>query len=174
MPIWLLQDPSLMYRSLLCSQTALSEFWDKFQAKRTGKVTAIFPPTLYKHAQPPIAPDGAGSSRNAAESYEAAANECRNTIERIHKECKRTNEKFTDPDFDIEYDPDRNCSYGLIRSAGLPPRPPVKRLKWIFKHPQFTINGYSSSDVYQGVSGDCWWVAAVAAIAHRKDLSMKP
>jgi len=46
----------------------------------------------------------------------------------------------------------------------------VHRVSWIFEKPQFTVNGYSSSDIMQGRNGDCWWLAAVATIAHRKDL----
>ncbi|KAK7965280.1 hypothetical protein PG988_010284 [Apiospora saccharicola] len=46
----------------------------------------------------------------------------------------------------------------------------VHRVDWIFESPQFTVNGYSSSDIKQGANGDCWWLAAVATIAHRRDL----
>lgn len=55
------------------------------------------------------------------------------------------------------------------------PRRPgsVHRLSWIFESPQFTVDGYSSSDIKQGSIGDCWWLAAVATIAHRKDLMKK-
>ena len=141
---------------------------------------------------PPVDRRGARSARNAAESYEAAANECREAIARIRRECIRTNEKFTDPDFDIEGDEfTRNCLQGLVRPgddtaddddddegdsmAGSMLVPgTVKRLDWIFEAPQFTIKGYSSSDIQQGSDGDCWWLAAVATIAHRKDLSGQP
>jgi hypothetical protein len=47
------------------------------------------------------------------------------------------------------------------------------RVDWIFESPQFTVGGYSSSDIKQGANGDCWWLAAVATIAHRKDLMEK-
>lgn len=49
----------------------------------------------------------------------------------------------------------------------------VHRLGWIFESPQFTVDGFSSSDVMQGAIGDCWWLAAVSNIAHRKDLMDK-
>jgi hypothetical protein len=49
----------------------------------------------------------------------------------------------------------------------------VHRLDWIFESPQFTINGYSSSDIKQGALGDCWWLVAVSNIAHRRDLMDK-
>jgi hypothetical protein len=49
----------------------------------------------------------------------------------------------------------------------------VHRVDWIFTSPQFTVSGFSSSDIKQGANGDCWWLAAVATIAHRKDLMEK-
>lgn len=174
-------------RSKKKPQEVLSAFWDKFHAKHPGKVTSIFPRSLYCNVLPPVDRRGARSARNAAESYDAAANECREAIARIRRECIRTNEKFTDPDFDIEGDDFyRNCLQGLVRpgdgSTGdgddgtrAPMDMPgtVKRLDWVFEAPQFTIKGYSSSDIQQGSDGDCWWLAAVATIAHRKDLMSK-
>ena len=177
---------------------------------------------------------GASSARNAAESYEKAAAECRAKVARIRRECERTNEKFTDPDFDVESDLQpglKYCLYGLlegdcpepvtprevadaidvlgrvppgagksvhplvpsladdqVRSFGVgalrhvldpdsedegPPsyRPKsVHRVDWIFDKPAFTVDGFSSSDIEQGAIGDCWFMAAVANIAHRRDL----
>lgn len=49
----------------------------------------------------------------------------------------------------------------------------VHRIPWIFENPHFTISGYSASDIQQGASGDCWWLAALGTIAHRKDLMEK-
>ncbi len=255
-------------------QELVGEFWDKFFTKKPGKVTSIFPRSLYATLLPPAQARGVSSARNAAESYEAAAKECREKVKRIVRECNRTNEKFTDPDFDIESDQDSNCLNGLVRytfsfddsslpvtagqlhgaldtlvssqvlgpDASVPvnvsemrnfigssnpwaalfeaiganaragagsgaaeggatrdakrhteagnsqskTRQPrgvkagesfwpgsVHRLDWIFESPQFTVDGYSSSDIKQGGDGDCWWLAAVATIAHRKDLMAK-
>ncbi|RKK85890.1 hypothetical protein BFJ71_g14048 [Fusarium oxysporum] len=49
----------------------------------------------------------------------------------------------------------------------------VHRIPWIFENPQFTVSGFSSSDIQQGNSGDCWWLAALGTIAHREDLMNK-
>lgn len=49
----------------------------------------------------------------------------------------------------------------------------VHRVDWIFENPQFTVDGFSSSDIKQGAVGDCWWLAGVANIAHRRDLMDK-
>ncbi|KAK4189912.1 cysteine proteinase [Podospora australis] len=213
-------------------QELIHEFWDRYFTKKPGKVTRIFPRSLYATLLPPSQPGGARSSRNAADSYEAAAKECREQVQRIIRECRRTNEKFTDPDFDIEWDDDYNCLNGLVRdeddecsschggegdqslesskpetkgtaaapggiqgkklwklrsgAASASKKNPgtveagptyypgsIHRLDWIFESPKWTVDGYSSSDVKQGGNGDCWWLAAVATIAHRKDLMEK-
>ena len=227
--------PTASKKGKKTAQEVLSDFWDKFNTKKPGKVTSIFPKSLYKTILPPIHPDGARSARNASESYEAAAKECRERVEQIKQECHSNNEKFTDPDFDIERDYSNNCLNGLVRGGDdtgdtAESRPPVSswevknsletlaqsqmlgesgripvdanalskiigggddyhrggvssgdsyypgaihRVDWIFEDPKFTVSGYSSSDIKQGANGDCWWLAAVATIAHRKDLMEK-
>ncbi|KAJ3522261.1 hypothetical protein NM208_g12934 [Fusarium decemcellulare] len=211
-------------------QAVVSKFWTKYHSKTPGKVTSIFPQSLYES----LLTDADSSypkSRNAAQSYEAAAKECRARVRAVVRECERTNAKFSDPDFDIESDFTacvNNCLYGLLRrlddddddrprrrvnarqvkmsldtlrNSGVlannkieidvnnlrryisddddyyEPRPSkpgsVHRIPWIFENPQFTVDGFSSSDIKQGASGDCWWLAALATIAHRKDLMKK-
>jgi hypothetical protein len=195
-------------------QQILSEFWDSFHTKNPGKVTSIFPRALYASLLAPTESKGASSTSNAQASYEIAARECREKVKRIVRECERTNQKFTDPDFDIERDPRKNCLNGLVRDgddldtsdsddAGRSPeenqdsgsaRPKsapkarkrrgvcgsefyspgsTHRVDWIFDSPKFTMDGYSSSDIKQGANGNCWWLAAVATIAHRKDLMQR-
>ena len=187
-------------RAAKTPQGDVNSFWAKFSRRRPSKVTSIFPRLLYASLLP-VHPDprGASSARNAAESYDIAAKECRDKVRRIREECERTNEKFTDPDFDIESDFTfkDNCLFGLQpprvnhhhhhrrATPSPPPLPPddmtvatlnqvepgsVHRLDWIFRNPQFTVNGYSHTDVQQGVGSDCWWLAAISTIAHRKDL----
>ncbi|KAG5661067.1 hypothetical protein KAF25_002710 [Fusarium avenaceum] len=221
-------------RKPLNPQALVSKFWTKYHSKAPGKVTSIFPQSLYES----LLTDADSSypkSRNAAQSYEAAAKECRSRVRAVVRECERTNAKFSDPDFDIETDFTSyhdNCLYGLVRKHcadsdsddDIPPvesktdarrvkkshdtrknsgvlrnhrldakvhnvqrrttngkdyscrqsRPgSVHRIPWIFENPQFTIDGFSSADIKQGASGDCWWLAALATIAHRKDLMKK-
>ncbi|KAF7542310.1 hypothetical protein G7Z17_g11688 [Cylindrodendrum hubeiense] len=216
----------------LSPQALVSKFWSRYHAKAPGKVTSIFPHSLYE----PHLPDSDASqsrARNAAHGYEQARSECRARVRAIVAECERTNSKFSDPDFDIETDFSiraDNCLYGLVRDwedndddeskrdtkvrawqvkmsldtlkdSGVlgndrleidvgnlrkylgsdddyynmpPPRPgSVHRLPWIFESPRFTVDGFSGTDIKQGASGDCWWLAALATIAHRKDLMNK-
>lgn len=223
-------------RKNLGPQALVSKFWKKYHSKTPGKVTSIFPQDLYE----PLLKDADSSypkSRNAAQSYEAAAKDCRARVRAVVRECERTNAKFSDPDFDIESDfasHQDNCLYGLARSfcpicgsdssdeedleydsPNVPPRNKknrdrkpgdtprskkrvsntnnlrgtglfhrgyicrrdrpgsVHRIPWIFENPQFTVDGFSSSDIKQGATGNCWWLAALATIAHRKDLMKK-
>jgi hypothetical protein len=97
-------------------QQVLYDFWDSFIVKSPGKVTSIFPHSLYANLLPPKrAEDRPAVDRDAAESYETAAAECRKKVQRIVSECRRTNEKFTDPDFDIEDDFEYgDCLHGLL------------------------------------------------------------
>lgn len=215
-------------------QAVVSKFWDKFNSKAPGKVTSIFPRSLHKSLLA-NADSSTPRSRNAAQSYEAAAQQCKDRVRAIVKECERTNSKFSDPEFDIELDLRwriYDCLFGLLDDlslhgdGGLKSRyydkksnaealeksldffrnsgilsshnlevnilslwrciskddpssdsryvpGSVHRIPWIFENPQFTIGGYSGSDIKQGHLGNCWWVAALAAIAHRQDLMKK-
>jgi hypothetical protein len=97
-------------------QQTLEEFWDSIISKAPGKVSNIFPRSLYANILSPTKTSGASSVRNAAASYEEAAEQCRVKVKRIVRECQRTNEKYTDPDFDLEEDFRRsrkNCLHGL-------------------------------------------------------------
>ena len=162
-------------------QELLSEYWERFMSNRPAKVTSIFPPSLYTNLLPPIKAGGASSSRNAAESYEAAARQCRDKVRRIVAECHRTNEKFTDADFDIETDHRNsigNCLQPLDRDnedeeASYDFYGSVHRVDWIFEKPAFTVDGYNSTDIKQGSNGDCWWLAAVATLCAHKELMDK-
>lgn len=95
-------------------QAAINEFWENLITKRPAKVTKIFPSSLYAHLLPPPRKSETATGENAAESYQAAANECRARVKRIVRECHRTNEKFEDADFDIGDLEDKNCLEGLM------------------------------------------------------------
>ncbi|CAK7234430.1 hypothetical protein SEUCBS140593_008939 [Sporothrix eucalyptigena] len=159
-------------------------------ATRSGVTT---PTSTWSNISVPSSssPIGASTS-NAAASYETAAQACRAAVARIVHECHRTNEKFTDSQFNLELDPRRNCLRGLVRRrmvdggeeyALQPHHTPraVHRVDWIFEKPVFvkgecsedTKKGFAASDVQQGKLGDCWWIAAVATIAHRTDLMQR-
>lgn len=74
-------------------QEALNDFWENLITKTPGKVTNIFPPSLYANLLPSKKKVDVAKGKNAAESYQAAADECRARVKRIVRECHRTNEK---------------------------------------------------------------------------------
>ncbi|KAL1635918.1 hypothetical protein SLS58_010023 [Diplodia intermedia] len=208
-------------------QQVLDEHWEKFITKTPGKITRIFPPSLYANLLPQTFPKTLTGNVSATASYEAAKEACERKVKRIVRDCKRTNEKWSDPDFDIESDfgtDDLNCLNSLVDSSSAPSAPSdapthsvtasdlqsalttltsvpnllnpaqevsmpsllsvlqnarpdamptpqsVHRVDWIYDAPSFTINGFGVSDVQQGGTGDCWWVAAVATLCSEAGL----
>lgn len=180
-------------------QDIISDFWDKFLTKNPSRISKIFPDKLYTNLLGPHDEKLPTTSQNASQSYEAAARQCKEQVARIVRECKRMNEKYSDPDFDIESDKDLcqwNCLQGLVRGSGgsssrrvksmarepefcvcsddeeddIPYPGSVHRVDWIFERPEFIIDGHSNTDIKQGANGDCWWLAAVATICSRQDL----
>ncbi|CAI6061124.1 unnamed protein product [Clonostachys chloroleuca] len=157
-------------------QALISKFWQKFHHKNPGKITSIFPRDLYKTVAPNLAPPSIGV-RNAAQSYEIARSKCLAMVRKAVARCESTNSKFIDQEFEIESDhymQTHHCLRGLVRSDDFYYEPgSVHRVSWIFDNPQFTVDGFSGSDIKQGYLGNCWWVAAIGNIAHRKDLMKK-
>lgn len=69
-------------------QKALDEYWDKFITKTPGKVTRIFPPSLYASLLPHTPPKALSGDVSATASYEAAKEACKRKVQRIVRECK--------------------------------------------------------------------------------------
>lgn len=85
-------------------QRSIDEFWNKFTTKHPGKVFTILPDNLYAKRAAAHAPKGSIPGQNAVASYEEAADACRKKVEKIVKECRRLNQKYRDPHFDVESD----------------------------------------------------------------------
>lgn len=85
-------------------QKSIDEFWDKFTTKTPGKAFTILPDNLYAKRAAAHAPKGAILGQNAVASYDEAAAACRAKVAKIVKECRRINQKYRDPHFDIEAD----------------------------------------------------------------------
>jgi hypothetical protein len=153
-------------------QGLVSKFWFDFHSQTPGKVTQVLPPSRYglrTYSEPP--------SLVKAFSYEEAAQQCRFDVRAIVKECERTNHKFSDPTFDIEkdfLDYDYHCLFGIAKTwdddEDRCTKPgSVHRISWIFEKPEFVTNGFVS-DIKQGASSNCWWLAALASVSLRKQL----
>lgn len=77
---------------------------------------SVLPADIYAKTKASKTKKGVVSGQVAAKSYDQAASECRNAVEKIAKECRRVNLKYRDPHFDIEWDlkrDRRDCLDGL-------------------------------------------------------------
>lgn len=97
-------------------QRSIDEFWGKFTTKHPGKIFTVLPDNLYAKRAAAHAPKGAIPGKNALASYEEAVFACKAKVAKIVKECRRLNQKYRDPHFDIEAD--------FKRSQAFPNTPP--------------------------------------------------
>jgi hypothetical protein len=85
-------------------QEIMKEFWNQFSTKYPGKVYTVLPDNPYARSKAASIRRGTIKGQNAGKSYEQAKQECERAVERIVKECRRVNQRYTDPHFDIEVD----------------------------------------------------------------------
>ncbi|KAF7673748.1 cysteine proteinase [Alternaria burnsii] len=160
-------------------QRNIDEFWNKFTTKHPGKIFTILPDNLYAKRAAAHAPKGSIPGVNALASYEEAKEACTRKVAKIVKECRRLNQKYRDPHFDIEADfkrsqafPDTpaDCLTGLNEEKTDFHPLSVKRVEDIFDDPRFYIGGATANDVRQGNDGDCWFMSALATISNKEEL----
>ncbi|KIV80694.1 hypothetical protein PV11_08178 [Exophiala sideris] len=154
-------------------QDAVQQYWDKLDSKYPGKVFTVLPNNPYARKKAANIPHGTVHAQRAAKSYEEARAECTKDVDRIIKECRRLNQKYRDPHFDIEWDlksKNRNCLDGLsVLGDSMKPKG-VKRVTDIFEKPEFYINGPTAGDVRQGRDGDCYLMAALCGLGNKEGL----
>ena len=85
-------------------QRVIDRFWKRFTTKHPGKPFTILPDNLYAKRAAILASQKAGLPNNAIKSYEQAAAACKAKVEKIVQDCRRLNQKYKDPHFDIEFD----------------------------------------------------------------------
>ena len=154
-------------------QKGVDQFWKHFYAKTPGKVTSVLPNNPYAKSNVSKEPTGIVSAHQALKSYNEAAAECRRDVERIVRECRRINQRYRDPHFDIEIDLKtgmNNCIYGLDGGDDTLNPKGVKRVWEIFDDPQFYINKATSTDIRQGQDGDCWLMSALCSLGTKAGL----
>ncbi|KAL0942135.1 calpain-like protein [Colletotrichum truncatum] len=161
-------------------QDIIDEFWANFTTKTPGKATTIIPQNEYteKIARRPTTATGVYTQT----SYVEAATVCRAKVDKIVQECRRVNQKYRDPHFDLEFDLKfgrRDCLESLWNTKDKDNRQPsfmpksVKRVVDIFDNPQFYIDGPTANDVRQGRDGDCWLMAALCNLSNKPGLIEK-
>lgn len=95
-------------------QRSIDEFWNKFTTKHPGKIFTILPDNLYAKRAAAHTPKGSIPGKNALASYEEAVLSCKTKVAKIVKECRRLNQKYRDPHFDIEADFKRSQAFPEI------------------------------------------------------------
>lgn len=97
----------------LTPQESINRFWSRFYAKYPGKVYTVLPENPYAQKKIAKAPNGVAQAQRAVRSYEQAREECVRDVKRIIRECRRVNQKYRDPHFDIEWDLKKGRRYCL-------------------------------------------------------------
>ncbi|KAI0431158.1 hypothetical protein F5Y09DRAFT_330569 [Xylaria sp. FL1042] len=167
-------------------QQAIDEFWTKFTTKAPGKATTVIPSNEYAERAARRAKK-AGEGTTTQASYDEAAAVCKAKVAKIVKECRRVNQKYRDPHFDLELDlkwGDRDTLESLRNTKGssgggggtnpsessaFHPKS-VKRVLDVFDKPKFYIDGPTANDVRQGRDGDCWLLAALCTLSNKPSL----
>ena len=85
-------------------QQNIDKFWKNFTTKHPGKPFTVLPDNLYAKRAAIRASRRSAPSKNAIASYEQAAAICKAKVEKIVQDCRRLNQKYKDPHFDIEFD----------------------------------------------------------------------
>ncbi|KAI9742210.1 MAG: hypothetical protein M1818_004110 [Claussenomyces sp. TS43310] len=163
----------------LSPQDTIDEFWKKFNTKAPGQAFTILPLDIFAQKAGQNVPKGTITGQNASAYYEEAVAICKRKVEKIAKECRRVNQKYRDPHFDIEFDLKwgrRDC----LETLATPNRQKtdfrplsVKRVSDIFDNPSFYISGPTTNDIRQGRDGDCWFMAALCTLGNKKGLIEK-
>ncbi|KAK7912089.1 calpain family cysteine protease [Apiospora marii] len=158
-------------------QQAIDEFWSKFTTKAPGKATTVIPQNQYAaRAAKRCRSTATGITTQA--SYDEAAAVCKAKVAKIVKECRRVNQRYRDPHFDLEFDlkwGKRDTLESLWNwrderpSSSFKPKS-VKRVIDVFENPKFYIDGPTANDVRQGRDGDCWLLAALCTLSNKSSL----
>ncbi|KAI1204284.1 cysteine proteinase [Annulohypoxylon truncatum] len=156
-------------------QQAIDDFWAKFTTKAPGKATTIIPRNEYAEKAARRSTKAVGT--NTQTSYDEAAAVCKAKVAKIVKECRRVNQKYRDPHFDLESDLkwgsrdtlESLCNVEEKSSSDFRPKS-VKRVVDIFDDPKFYIEGPTANDVRQGRDGDCWLLAALCTLSNKPSL----
>jgi hypothetical protein len=151
-------------------EEASEDQWKFAISKQTGKVLGILPENALAERWFSTEADEEIVSKNALSSYDSAVARCKKAVQTIIKECQRTNRKFRDTDFELEWH--NMCLRSLVPDPDGDPFSPAPQgyaqARKIFNKPQFYVNGATAGDIRQGFGGDCWFLAGVAALTNFK------
>ncbi|KAM0277223.1 hypothetical protein ACHAQH_005944 [Verticillium albo-atrum] len=170
-------DKKVKKKKKVPPQQSINHIWKTFQKRNFNKALAILP---FDPVPPPVSPERPNELMSAG--YERAVEECRRKVKKIIKECRRVNQRYRDPGWDLDWDLKWYKGHCLNRlgatdwsinkttladsSASVPKA--VKRVHEIFENPTFMKN-VDGKDVQQGSIGNCWLVASFTALANEPE-----
>ena len=98
-------------------QKEVDKFWDKFINRNPNELHTILPRNAFAGLKALHEIEGPTYAQAAHSLYEQAEAAYRAAVEQISKECRRTNTRYRDPYFDLEFDlkkGHRQCLEGLL------------------------------------------------------------
>ncbi|KAI0201442.1 hypothetical protein F4808DRAFT_126945 [Astrocystis sublimbata] len=157
-------------------QQSINRIWRRFATKKYTKALSVLP---FDPVPLPITPEGPNELFSAG--YERAREECSRRVKKIIQDCRRVNQRYRDPGFDLDWDLKfgrGNCLNYLgsgkfdmtntrfSTTTSVPKA--VKRVHEIFEKPTF-LKDIDGADIKQGGLGDCWFIASLSALANVDD-----
>ncbi|KAM0324413.1 hypothetical protein ACHAQA_008195 [Verticillium albo-atrum] len=158
-------------------QQSINRIWKTFQKRNFNTALAVLP---FDPVPPPVSPERPNELMSAG--YERAVEECRRKVKKIIQECRRVNQRYRDPGWDLDWDLKWYKGHCLNRlgatdwlvnkatlsdsSATVPKA--VKRVHEIFEKPTF-MEKVDGRDIQQGSIGNCWLIASFTALANEPE-----
>lgn len=89
-------DKKVIKKRKLPPQLTINRIWKRFSKKKFTKALAVLP---FDPVPPPIVSERGNELLTSG--YERAAEECRRKVNKIIQECRRVNQRYRDPGFDL-------------------------------------------------------------------------
>ena len=99
-------------------QKEADKFWDKYISKQPGELHSVLPRDAFAELKASHEIEGPTYAQVAHKLYVQAELACHAAVKQISDECRRTNTRYRDPYFDLEFDLKkrrRKCLEGLRR-----------------------------------------------------------